>query len=162
MSLTLRYWTRWAMLRKFQLEPRDFQELLAKWHVTVDNREIMKGHYANFKKTIIARHDQLLRRWLDTDSGRLYPDTADRDMTHEETVALLKEARVFFPSDVNCANPKVVRALWEPLDIMQDSQWKPKDEWFSMLRRRSYTYCSSAIRYVRKDKKVPTERATEL
>src|SRR5580700_3875941 len=95
MSLTLRYWIRWAMLRKFGLEARDFQELLGKWNISINNRATMKSHYANFKKTIINRHDQLLQRWLDTDAGRLYAAEGDRDMTHDEAIALLKEVRVF-------------------------------------------------------------------
>jgi hypothetical protein len=66
LNLTIRYWTKWAMLQKIRLLNADFHDLATRWGIGIAGKAIMVGHYTNFLRQILSRIDSVLNAWIET------------------------------------------------------------------------------------------------
>ena len=128
LELTCRYWVKWAMLRKMDLDATDFNEMATNWELGQEGKKKLKSIYNNFRGQLFKRLDSALIHWLKNE-GKDYDSTRQQPMLDGDELKQVYHNREQF------------RRIWAPVDIFDDGVWQDSgNAWLKSLQSRAVTY----------------------
>ena len=96
------------MIRKMDLSPGEFHEMVVKWKIPGGDKSQLRGHYTNLRKQIFEHLDAAISHWFRRD-GRTYAlDPFRAVLPKERGKEIVKDKAL-------------LRRIWAPIDVLDDA-----------------------------------------